>query len=244
MSCVASRSGARMWAMSAAVPTVGWPANGSSRAGVKILARAVLTGFLGSNANTVSDRFNSRAIACIRRSSRPSLSRTTASGLPASAVSAKTSSVKKRRVIGEDLTPPYGRSRERLRDAAARHGEVVRQPIEAAHADKGVVDVRHELSRRGEGVERVAIVFAGERARAGRQPGFTGVNDDLASLRGRMTRVTMDRLSVGGDGQSEDDAERGGAESSDRTLHGPFLSLHARSLRPERVLFCDGMTEK
>jgi len=91
--------------MSAAVPTVGCPANGNSRAGVKILTRAVLTGFIGSNTNTVSDRLNSRAIACMRRSSRPPQSRTTASGFPASAVSANTSSVKKRRVIREDFSP-------------------------------------------------------------------------------------------------------------------------------------------
>ncbi len=40
------------------------------------------------------------------------------------------------------------------------------------------------------------------------------MNDDLASYRDRMTGVTVNRLSVGG-GQSEDDAEHGGAENSD-----------------------------
>ena len=87
------------WAISAAAPTVGWPANGNSRLGVKILTRALLMALLGSKTNTVSDRLNSAAIACMRASSRPSASRTTASGLPASAVSVKTSSVETRRVI-------------------------------------------------------------------------------------------------------------------------------------------------
>jgi len=72
---------------------VGWPANGNSRFGVNILTRAVLIGFLGSKTNTVSDRLNSPAIACIRGSESPSASSTTASGFPASAVSLNTSSV-------------------------------------------------------------------------------------------------------------------------------------------------------
>jgi hypothetical protein len=66
---------------------VGWPANGNSRFGVKILTRAVLIAFLGSKTNTVSDKLNSAAIACMRASSSPEASSTTASGLPASAVS-------------------------------------------------------------------------------------------------------------------------------------------------------------
>src|SRR5579883_159676 len=55
--------------------------------------RAVLTGSRGAKTKTVSERLNSRAIACMRLSSSPSQSSTTASGLPASAASAKTSSV-------------------------------------------------------------------------------------------------------------------------------------------------------
>ena len=61
--------------------------------GVKMRRRAVLTGLRGSMTKTVSARLNSRAIACMRAGSSPSLSSTTASGLPASAVSVKTSSV-------------------------------------------------------------------------------------------------------------------------------------------------------
>ena len=46
-----------------AAPTVGCPAKGNSRFGVnRDPARALLTAFLGSNTNTVSDRLNSAAI--------------------------------------------------------------------------------------------------------------------------------------------------------------------------------------
>ena len=59
-------------ASSTAVPTVGWPANGSSRAGVKMRSRARCSGSSGGNTNTVSGRLNSRAIVCIAAVSRPS----------------------------------------------------------------------------------------------------------------------------------------------------------------------------
>ena len=74
-----------------AVPIVGCPAKGSSAAGVKMRSAAVLTGSRGAEQKTVSDKLNSRAIFCIAASSRPSESSTTASGLPASLVSVKTS---------------------------------------------------------------------------------------------------------------------------------------------------------
>ena len=51
---------------------------------------------------------------------------------------------------------------------------------------------------RGDRVERVAVVFADVGARAGRQIGLAGMNDNLASGRRRMVDVTMSRLSVGG----------------------------------------------
>ncbi len=62
------------------MPTVGWPAKGSSRAGVKMRNRARWRGSSGGSTNTVSDRLNSLAMACIAAPSRPSESRTTARG--------------------------------------------------------------------------------------------------------------------------------------------------------------------
>jgi hypothetical protein len=79
-------------ASSAPVPTVGWPAKGSSRAGVKMRTRAVCAACSGLSTNTVSDRLNSRAIFCMRAPSSPSASSTTASGLPPKRSSVKTSS--------------------------------------------------------------------------------------------------------------------------------------------------------
>src|SRR3954465_7492921 len=84
-------------ASSTAVPTVGWPAKGSSFAGVKMRSLARCDLFSGGCTNTVSDRLNSRAIDCIAAVSRPSGSSTTASGLPAKRFSVNTSSVTKRR---------------------------------------------------------------------------------------------------------------------------------------------------
>ena len=82
-----------------AVPTVGCPANGNSRAGVKILTFARDDRFAGGQTNTVSERLNSRAIASIAGVSSPSGSSTTASGFPVKAWSVKTSSVANRRFI-------------------------------------------------------------------------------------------------------------------------------------------------
>ena len=55
--------------------------------------RRGVDGSRGARTNTVSARLNSRAIFCMRASSSPSASSTTASGLPASGASVKTSSV-------------------------------------------------------------------------------------------------------------------------------------------------------
>ena len=84
-------------ASSTAVPTVGWPANGSSRAGVKMRSRARCPGSAGANTKTVSGWLNSRAIACMASPSSPCGSSTTASGLPAKRRSVNTSSVANRR---------------------------------------------------------------------------------------------------------------------------------------------------
>ena len=142
------------------VPMVGWPANGNSRPGVKIRILAEWAGFLGSNTNTVSDRLNSRAILCMRAPSRPSQSSTTASGLPASAcVSEDVERIEAAR-HGETPSAAFallGVAR-RSRRAAARHGHVVGQPLEAAHADHRVVDARIEWGRARDRVERVAAV--------------------------------------------------------------------------------------
>jgi hypothetical protein len=78
-------------ASATAVPMVGWPAKGSSRDCVKIRIFAEWTGFSGGSTKTVSDRLNSRAIRCIASPSRSAASWTTASGLPASFSSVKTS---------------------------------------------------------------------------------------------------------------------------------------------------------
>ena len=65
------------------VPIVGWPAKGTSRAGVKMRMAATQSVRVEGNTNTVSAWFVSRAIACISRSSRPRASSRTARPLPA-----------------------------------------------------------------------------------------------------------------------------------------------------------------
>jgi hypothetical protein len=67
--------------------------------GVKMRIAARFSGTLGLATKTVSDRLNSRAIACIAAVSSPSESSTTASGLPAFRFVVKTSSVAKRRFM-------------------------------------------------------------------------------------------------------------------------------------------------
>ena len=76
-----------------AVPTFGWPANGSSIAGVKIRTWAVFAGSAGGITKVVSGVLNSRAIACIASVVRSWPPVTTASGLPPNAVSVNTSTV-------------------------------------------------------------------------------------------------------------------------------------------------------
>jgi hypothetical protein len=66
-----------------AAPMLGCPANGSSRAGVKIRSRYVAADVVGGRVNAVSDSPNSAAIACICRAVRVRARCTTASGLPA-----------------------------------------------------------------------------------------------------------------------------------------------------------------
>jgi len=74
-----------------AVPIVGWPANGSSRRGVKILTRKAHSGLVAGRMKVVSERFISSAIACISSSRRSRPSRITARGFPPSGRSVKTS---------------------------------------------------------------------------------------------------------------------------------------------------------
>ena len=73
-----------------AVPSVGWPANGSSTDGVKIRKRA-WPSCSGGRTNVVSERFSSRARRCISSVSRPRASVKTATGFPARGSSVKTS---------------------------------------------------------------------------------------------------------------------------------------------------------
>jgi len=71
-----------------AVPSVGCPANGISKVGVKMRTFAVA--LADGRTNVVSDRLNCSASACIAASSRSRASSKTHSGLPASGLSAKT----------------------------------------------------------------------------------------------------------------------------------------------------------
>jgi hypothetical protein len=76
-----------------AVPSVGWPANGNSIVGVKMRIRASASGVVGGRTNALSERFVSRVSASMVASSRPLASVNTASALPASARSVKTSQI-------------------------------------------------------------------------------------------------------------------------------------------------------
>src|SRR5579863_511034 len=224
--------------MSAAAPTVGWPANGSSRLGVKILTRALLTAFLGSNTNTVSDRLNSAAIACMRASSSPCASKTTASGLPASGVSVNTSRVWKGRVIDKSPAPaallePAGRLRafgdsmpgkQRLagtgpgdieqRSVRLREANIIGQPVVASHALEGPLD--RVALRRPEGIENIGLARADGRPGPEGQPRLDALaNSDMAAGGGRMLCPVMDRLRLR-QGRCEDDSERDGPQDTDR----------------------------
>jgi hypothetical protein len=74
-----------------AAPTLGCPANGSSTSGVKMRSRYVAASVVGGSTNTVSDRWNSRAIACICSPDSACAPNTTASGLPVNGRSVNTS---------------------------------------------------------------------------------------------------------------------------------------------------------
>ena len=73
------------------MPSVGWPANGSSFTGVKIRIRTSASPDRGGSTNTVSEKAISFASACIVSGSRSRASVKTASWFPCSAVSVKTS---------------------------------------------------------------------------------------------------------------------------------------------------------
>src|SRR5262249_38668811 len=72
------------------------PAKGTSRAGVKMRRAAAPSAVAGGRRNTVSERFISRAICCMRSSSSPRPSRNTASGLPPNTRSVNTSTCSNR----------------------------------------------------------------------------------------------------------------------------------------------------
>ena len=76
-----------------AVPTFGWPANGSSLTGVKIRTRCVASSSpsSGGSTNVVSVNPNSRAMRCMSASDTPRASVITASGLPPKRTSVNTS---------------------------------------------------------------------------------------------------------------------------------------------------------
>ena len=76
-----------------ALPSVGWPANGSSTSGVKIRIRTSASSTVAGSTKTVSERFISRARRAIVCSSRSRPSVKTASWFPANGVSVKTSAI-------------------------------------------------------------------------------------------------------------------------------------------------------
>jgi len=78
-------------ARTAAVPTVGWPANGSSWFGVKILTWKLRVGSRGGRTKVVSEKLNSRASCCRVCSSMPSAFGNTASWFPPNGRSLNTS---------------------------------------------------------------------------------------------------------------------------------------------------------
>src|SRR5437899_7843224 len=79
------------------VPTTGCPARRSSSCVVKMRSRASARSLVGFWLNTVSERFISRAMACMRFWLRPSPSVITASGFPSNGVVVNTSSWYRRR---------------------------------------------------------------------------------------------------------------------------------------------------
>src|SRR6267378_6528898 len=90
-----------------ALPSTGWPANGSSLNGVKIRSRACPPLAAGYT-NTVSEKFISRAIGCNSFSGTSRASVNTASWLPASGVSVNTSAMTYRKSIVRHCTRPMG----------------------------------------------------------------------------------------------------------------------------------------
>jgi hypothetical protein len=131
--------------------------------------------------------------------------------------------------------------RASLRGAAVRHGEIVRQAILAAQADIRMVDFRHVL-RRGERVQRVAVVLARVRAWPGGQVGWSWVDHDHMSGGGRMARMTVNRLGACGAGRYKRRSESGDPQHLDCT-HGqplPFRIDYATRIDK----FCDDMKKK
>ena len=86
-SAISAASGKRVARSAMAVPSVGWPANGSSSRGVKIRTSTPRSRSVAESRGkmkVVSERFVSRAMAAISASARPRASVKTASGLPLS----------------------------------------------------------------------------------------------------------------------------------------------------------------
>ncbi len=75
------------------VPMTGWPASFNSSRAVKMRSRASALSSVGFCTKTVSERFISRAIACMALSDKPSPSVKTARGFPSNRVVVKTSRV-------------------------------------------------------------------------------------------------------------------------------------------------------
>jgi hypothetical protein len=83
-------------ASTAAVPTVGCPANGISYPGVKMRTRKACAGSSAGSTKVLSEKLNSRATVCMASVDRPRASGSTASWLPPNACSVNTSAMMKR----------------------------------------------------------------------------------------------------------------------------------------------------
>ena len=73
------------------LPIVGWPAIGISLNGVKMRIRMSVSGRSFGRMNVLSEKFISRAMACMCAVSSPRASVNTASWLPSSGLAVKTS---------------------------------------------------------------------------------------------------------------------------------------------------------
>ena len=124
-----------------AVPTLGWPANGTSVVGVKMRTRRVWPASAGRT-KVLSEKLNSRATCCICRSDRPRASGSTASGIAAE------------EPVGEDVAEKV----------AVAHGRLSRAGRSRTGRRSSRASTISRIDRRA--VERLDHVVEGEARRA------------------------------------------------------------------------------